>query len=376
MRTAPPKRQFFVCKSAVLWSACCHAAVVETGVYLKPSHSGVHLSYESCLPWSCKRAVATNQFSRAIRNSPTPEAEDRSMSIIEELLERNDYPRTEINAAWRAAKGKRQDTHPSQQQQRDSKGRHNQFKSVIKLPFINDSLAARVSRRVRKFSPHVRVVFVSAHSLKDMLVRSSSAVRVCPREKQRSVVKRGRGRPMECRACDASMVDSQCLVKGVVYCLSCTLCAELYVGETARPVRGRFAEHYREARAMVAKAPWGFHYRTQHRESLKSSNFLPFHQAKILGREASLPSMKLLEAIEIRKRKPAVNCDDGWRLIDWLDVTGSSLESTPISSNYHWTLPPDTAHTHTLHIHRCHIHSSPLAFPHLKVFLYVLWWSN
>ena len=72
---------------------------------------------------------------------------------------------------------------------------------------------------------------------------------------------------MECRACDASMVDSQCLVKGVVYCMSCTSCAELYVGETERPVRDRFAEHYREARAMVAKAPWGFHYRTQHRES-------------------------------------------------------------------------------------------------------------
>ncbi|XP_065175138.1 uncharacterized protein LOC135805071 [Sycon ciliatum] len=92
---------------------------IEWELYVKPSHSGVHLSYESCLPWSCKRAVATNQFSRAIRNSSTPEAEDRSMSIIEELLERNDYPRTEINAARRAAKGKRQDTHPSQQQQRD-----------------------------------------------------------------------------------------------------------------------------------------------------------------------------------------------------------------------------------------------------------------
>ena len=197
-------------------------------------------------------------------NSSTPEAEDRSMSI-EELLERNDYPRTEINAARRAAKGKRQDTHPSQQQQRDSKRRHNQFKAVIKLPFINDSLAARVSRRVRKFSPHVRVVFVSGPSLKDMLVRSSSAVRVCPREKQRSEVKRGRSRPMECRACDASMVDSQCLVKGVVYCMSYTLCAELYIGETKRLVRDRFAEHYREALAMVAKAPWGFHYRTQHR---------------------------------------------------------------------------------------------------------------
>ena len=78
---------------------------------------------------------------------------------------------------------------------------------------------------------------------------------------------------MECRACDASMVDSRRLVKGVVYSMSCTLCAALYVGETERPVSDRFAEHYREARAMVAKAPWGFHYRHRRIMLMKSGNY-------------------------------------------------------------------------------------------------------
>ena len=149
-----------------------------------------------------------------------------------------------------------------------------------------------------------------------MLVRSSSSVRVCPRDEQRARVKRRRGRPMECRACDAGMVNGQCTVKDVVYCMSCTLCGELHVGETERPVRNRFAEHYRDARAMVAKSPWGFHYRTKHRESQQSTSpFLPFHQARIPVRETSLPSRKLLEAIEIKRLKPA-NCDEGWHLTD------------------------------------------------------------
>eukprot|EP00117_Sycon_ciliatum_P000499 scpid104699/ scgid6535/ len=120
---------------------------------------------------------------------------------------------------------------------------------------------------------------------------------------------------MVCRACDTGMSDRECVAKHVVYSMMCTLCQELYVGETERPVRERFQEHYREARTMVEKAPWGNHYKTHHREShTSSSQFQPFHQAKILGREPSLPSRKYLEATEIRNRRPKVSSDKDWRL--------------------------------------------------------------
>ena len=62
----------------------------------------------------------------------------------------------------------------------------------------------------------------------------------------------------------------------------CTLCEGLYIGETARPVRLRFAEHYRDAKTLVAKSPWGGRYRSE-RESVKASDFAPFHWARILG---------------------------------------------------------------------------------------------
>ena len=42
--------------------------------------------------------------------------------------------------------------------------------------------------------------------------------------------------------CDAGLESGRCLWKGVVYCMSCAECGELYARETERPVRKRFAD--------------------------------------------------------------------------------------------------------------------------------------
>ena len=205
---------------------------------------------------------------------------------------------------------------------------------ILKLPFVSDILSARVTQRVRKFSPDVRVVFKSGPSLKQQLVRSQLCPRVCPREVQRSKEKRGCGRPMVCRACDAGMTNGDCILKNVVYSMSCTLCGDLYIGETERPVRVRFQEHYRDAKAKLGTSPWGGHYKIQHRDySTTVSGFHPFHQAKILGRESSLPSRRYLEATEIRRRRPAVNCDSGWRLSAWVNYAAWYSHLTHICMN-------------------------------------------
>ncbi|XP_065198337.1 uncharacterized protein LOC135829882 [Sycon ciliatum] len=218
---------------------------LEWELFVKPSHSGVHLSFLSSVPLSTKRAVAVNQCRRAISNGSTEAGRGAGIQKITALLEANDYPDREIQRAVKTAK-------------KPNRGKMNPWKkpnkSILKLPFINDALAARVSRRVRQYSPDVRLVFTSGPSLKRRLVRSSFGTRMCPRDVQRAKVKRGPGRPMVCRACDADVKSSECLTKNVVYCMSCTLCEELYVGETERPVRERFKEHYREARVSELSA--------------------------------------------------------------------------------------------------------------------------
>ena len=284
--------------------------IVDWELYIKPSHSGVHLSYLSSVPLSTKRAVARNQFSRAMAAS-TDTGRDNGKRKIQQLLKANDYPPEEIKRAEKAANGS-----ISGKWRRGTKHKKNNKRSIIQLPFINDQLASDVSRKVRRYSRDVRIVYTSGPSLKDMLVKTSISKPLCPREEQRRRPKGGPGRPAECRACDAGLVNGQCVLKGVVYSMSCVVCGDVYIGETERPVRERFAEHYRNAKQMAVRTPWGAHYKSEHRESSTSTNFAPFNNAKILGRESSLPSRKIMEATEIRRRHPAVNSDNGWKLLD------------------------------------------------------------
>ena len=104
------------------------------------------------------------------------------------------------------------------------------------------------------------------------------------------------------RACDAGMNNGGCLVKNVAYCKSCTLCGELYIGETEHPVRERFQEHFRDAKTR--EFSWDSHYKIEHQGSLTSTcSFQPL-QAKTLSQrlfdsvtQVPRPGGKALETI-------------------------------------------------------------------------------
>ena len=100
---------------------------------------------------------------------------------------------------------------------------------MLKLPFISDRLSQEVSGIVRKSKLDIRIVFTSGSSLKDMLVRSLFSLPVCPREEQVARLKKLRGRPCECCACDAGPVGGQCVRKNVVYYMPCAVCCILHV---------------------------------------------------------------------------------------------------------------------------------------------------
>ena len=102
--------------------------------------------------------------------------------------------------------------------------------------------------------------------------------------------------------------------KGVMYSMDFAVCDDMYIGETDRPVRVRFARHYRNFKAMEVRTAWGSHY-VDHSESATLPNFAPFCRAQILRRHTSLPSRRLMEATEIAQYSQAVNRDGGWRLL-------------------------------------------------------------
>ena len=107
--------------------------------------------------------------------------------------------------------------------------------------------------------------------------------------------------------------------KDVVYSLKCAVCGEEYVGETERTARKRSEEHHGQAKNATQGKPWGEHYRKKHHIFPESS--LPFAQASILAqRQRSYVDRRIMEALFMRKRKPAVNMGVCWAMFRCLGV--------------------------------------------------------
>ena len=80
-----------------------------------------------------------------------------------------------------------------------------------------------------------------------------------------------------------------------------------------------FAEHFRDAKDMAVRTRWGgggAHYRHEHHQAFYVTSFKPFAKARVLAIENSLPSRRLMEATEIRLKKPSANSECGWHLTD------------------------------------------------------------
>ena len=282
---------------------------IDWELFIKPSHSGVHLSFDSALPIQVKMSVAVEQFRRAYKNASTEAGAHRGANKIKELLEKNGFPKNTIDRAQRRART----TVPYRQRQTLPS---NQQMSVIKLPFVDDQVSRQLRQTVRSYCKDVRVVFVTGASLKDRLVSSSLDRPVCPKEVYSKKKQKGRGRPVECRACDAGILGGRCLLRNVVYSMFCSLCGQEYVGETQRCIRERFQEHYRQARALTAETPWGSHYSQYHPTEVTKKPFKPFSNASILSIEPSHVNRRIMEATVIRDRRPSINNDCGWVLLD------------------------------------------------------------
>ena len=85
---------------------------VHRELFIKPCHSGVHLSYMSALSMNIKRSVAIKQFRRASKNASTEEGRKRGLMKIERLHYENNYPRGLVEYAKQRAsfqqRGKRE----------------------------------------------------------------------------------------------------------------------------------------------------------------------------------------------------------------------------------------------------------------------------
>jgi hypothetical protein len=86
-----------------------------------------------------------------------------------------------------------------------------------------------------------------------------------------------------------------CITPNIVYCLTCTACDSLYIGETKRRLGDRVREHLRDIRTKNSNSPVALHFN-------KARHSIEYLAVSVLARCSADQARKQLEMRLIHKR--------------------------------------------------------------------------
>ena len=183
-------------------------------LYIKPSHSGTCMPFDSHAPLSRKKCLIISENIRAQRVSSS-EYSKSSTSIVNDRLCNNGYPNSFVNSIARNIR-----TNTTSQAQ---------YTTFIRIPYRSEQQRRRIIQISKRTGMHekVRLVFTTEKSL---------SWQFRPRHESCQC-------PNACSACQTAIKQGQCFVKNSIYRIQCMLCNCLYYGQTGRTIRSRIAEH-------------------------------------------------------------------------------------------------------------------------------------
>ena len=151
------------------------------------------MNAESFHPWSQKFNTAKNEMMRARRNSSNPQLEQRSISMISDLLQKNGFSHKTIRKLIYQTKT------PSNRSDFDNKT------NFLVLPYLGESLKRRTHDILRKHNlqDQTRLISTSGPKVKDTLSKTCLLATLC---NSRS--------PSTCYDC-----GENCCIKNIVYIL-------------------------------------------------------------------------------------------------------------------------------------------------------------
>ena len=235
--------------------------------YSKPSVTGTFLNYHTCASLQHKKSIIQGTIHRLFRAISIWEAFYEALTKIEEIWERNQYPRHWVGNIIK-------DT--NNQLRMKEKKRHNsgvavkQQKNTEKLQFVSQyrgNISNEIVTKLNKIHP-VKTIFTT-RKLKSCL----------------PVLK--------------SSFDKD-LKSHVVYELTCNGCKSIYVGQTCGHITTRVAEH------AEADSTMGIH-------AIECNGDKTALEWKILDQSGNQSKLVTLEALYIRTLKPAINTSDEYR---------------------------------------------------------------
>ena len=231
---------------------------VKTTVFRKATHTDQYLNWESNHHLDHKRSVVRTLLNRAETHVSDPEDQDQERSHVKKVLAANGY------RAW-AFKIPNQKNKEERQKQKEMNTPQVR-PPLVGLPYIQG------------LSEELQRIF-KAHGVNSFLKPTNTLRQILVKPK------------------DPTPKEQKC---GVVYNVECGDCQNSYVGETSRKMKTRFDEHCKSDNQSAIL------------EHLKETGHsLSLENVNILVNEPKLPSRKIREALEIYKRRPSLNRDQG-----------------------------------------------------------------
>ena len=271
---------------------------IQTELFIKPSSLGIFLNYNSAHPKSTIVNSAQSEIACAIKNGSNEYYKKQGVNKIIEVLKRNAYPETIIDKIHKKAIEKTTNQNNNQLEPKD--------KLHLCLPYVNEQHKRKVYTILRKNNllTSTKVTFKPDKKLKNILTRSVLQPTKCNSKSTRT-----------CCVC-----DSQCMIKNIVYKLTCTICHNIYVG---RLKRYRCWEHYKSVRDKTSATAMGQHYMEHHTNHDMPTNTLgtPF-KFEVMRACTDYTDRQLWQSYFIKSLSPKINTQlsnetDSWKKHTW-----------------------------------------------------------
>ena len=242
---------------------CIHLlddGTLKTTVYRKPTHTDQYLNWDSNHPLDHKRSVVRTLLNRV--ETHITDAQDQRLEVnhVKRVLKANGYKNWALNIPNQSN---------TTQRQSKTESTPKTTTPLIGLPYIR-GLSEELQRIFRQHG--VSTYHKPSNTLRSHLVK--------PKDKQAK--------------------ENKC---GTVYQVPCGSCEDSYVGETARALGVRFKEHSSTDKESAV---------LEHTKITGHS--LSFEDVRVLASEPRYHQRKVKEALEIYKRRPSLNRDQGYEV--------------------------------------------------------------
>ena len=196
--------------------------VFKLSLYIKPTHSGTCLPFNSFVPTTRKKCLIISETLRCNIIAP---GDNESLGRIDDRFKRNGYPSKFIIET-------RKKIHETPKDKSEPL-------TFLKIPYISEAQRGqiiKIAKRTKQMK-NIRLIFTTERPL-SWQFRPKNEAQKCPDL---------------CIACLTASKPGSCFTKYAVYLISCNQCDKVYVGQTERTMRSRISEHTKSPQSHVYK---------------------------------------------------------------------------------------------------------------------------